>query len=174
MPHTRLLFRSEARERVLKGAAALADAVRITLGPKAHCVLIEQKWGAPLVCNDGVTIAKAVDLSDPDEALGARLLREAAERTGSAVGDGTTTATILGYALLADGMRNVAAGASAIDIKRGFDGALRVAVEALKAQSRPVTTRKERAQVATIAAHTDASSCAQLIRTLLMPAATSS
>jgi chaperonin GroEL len=156
MSHTRLLFRSEAREKVLRGAAALADAVRITLGPKSRCVLIEQKWGPPLVCNDGVTIAKAVDLEDPDEALGARLLREAAERTGSVVGDGTTTATVLAFNIFAEGTRNVAAGASAIDLKRGFDRAQKVAVAALQAQSRPVTSRKEKAQVATISAHNDA------------------
>ena len=155
MTHTHLLFRSEAREKVLRGAAALADAVRITLGPKARCVLIGQKWGAPLVCNDGVTIAKAVELDDPDEALGARLLREAAERTGSVVGDGTTTATVLAFSIFAEGTRNVAAGASAIDLKRGLDRGLRAAVAALQRQSRPVTTRREKAQVATIAAHND-------------------
>jgi chaperonin GroEL len=155
MAHTRLLFRSEAREKVLRGAAALADAVRITLGPKARCVLIEQKWGAPVVCNDGVTIAKAVDLVDPEEALGARLLREAAERTGSVVGDGTTTATVLAFTIVSEGTRNVAAGASAIDLKRGFDRALQAATAALERQSRPVTTRLEKAQVATISAHND-------------------
>jgi chaperonin GroEL len=156
MAHTQLHFRSDARERILHGAAALHDAVRITLGPKARCVLIGRKWGAPLVCDDGVTIAKAIDLADPDEALGAQMLREAAERTGSAVGDGTTTATVLAFALFADGTRNVAAGASAIDLKRGFDRGLRAALAALQQQSRPVTTRLEKAQVATISAHNDA------------------
>ncbi|HXW07655.1 MAG TPA: chaperonin GroEL [Vicinamibacterales bacterium] len=155
MAHTELHFRSDARERILHGAGALHDAVRITLGPKARCVLIGQKWGAPVVCNDGVTIAKAIDLEDPQEALGARMLREAAERTGSAVGDGTTTSTVLAYAIFADGTRNVAAGASAIDLKRGFDRGLRAAVAALQGQSRPVTTRLEKAQVATISAHND-------------------
>ena len=156
MAHTHLLFRSEAREKVLRGAAALADAVKITLGPKARCVLIAQKWGSPIVCNDGVTIAKAIDLEDPDEAVGARMLREAAERTGNVVGDGTTTATVLAFSIVAEGTRNVAAGASAIDLKRGFDRALKVAVAALQGQSRPVTTRREKAQVATISAHNDA------------------
>jgi chaperonin GroEL len=156
MAHTKLLFRSQAREKVLRGASTLADAVRITLGPKSRCVLIEQKWGAPLVCNDGVTIAKAIELEDPDEALGARLLREAAERTGALVGDGTTTSTVLAFAILAGGTRNVASGASAIDLRRGFDRALKAAVEALRRQSRPVTTRREKAQVATISAHNDA------------------
>jgi chaperonin GroEL len=155
MSHKQLIFRAAAREKVLRGAAALADAVRVTLGPKSKCVLIEKKWGQPLVCNDGVTIAKEVDLKDAEENLGAHVLREAAARTGDAVGDGTTTATLLAYAIFADGLRNVAAGASAIDLKRGLDRALRVAVEALRKLSRPVKTRREKTQVATISAHND-------------------
>lgn len=155
MPHKRVLFRSEAREKVLRGATAMADAVRITLGPKAKCVLIEKKWGKPIVCNDGVTIAKEFDLKDPDENLGARMLRDAAERTGEAVGDGTTTATLLAHAIVADGMRNIAAGASAIDLKRGLDRAARVAIDCLRAQSRPVRSHAEKQQVATISAHND-------------------
>ena len=87
MAHTQLLFRAAAMEKVLRGASALADAVRITLGPKSKCVLIDKKWARPLVCNDGVTIAKEVNLKDPAENLGARMMREAAERTGDAVGD---------------------------------------------------------------------------------------
>ncbi|MGH7694645.1 MAG: TCP-1/cpn60 chaperonin family protein, partial [Gemmatimonadaceae bacterium] len=102
MPATRQLhFRSEARERVLHGATQLADAVRVTLGPKAKCVLVERRWGKPLVCNDGVTIAKEVVLTHPDENLGAQVLREAAERTGELVGDGTTTSTLLAHAIYA-------------------------------------------------------------------------
>jgi chaperonin GroEL len=88
-------FRADAREKVLRGASALADAVRVTLGPRSKSVLIERPWGRPLVCNDGVTIAKELDLEDPEENLGAQVLREAAEKTGDAVGDGTTTATLL-------------------------------------------------------------------------------
>ena len=95
MPHKQLLFRAEAREKVLRGAAAITDAVRVTLGPRSKCVLIQKKWGKPLVCNDGVTIAKEFDLKDPEENLGAQMLREAAERTGDAVGDGTSTATMM-------------------------------------------------------------------------------
>lgn len=150
-----LLFRAAAREKVLHGAAALADAVRVTLGPKSKCVLIERGWGGPLVCNDGVTIAKEVKLKDPDENLGVQVLRQAAERTGDAVGDGTSTATVLAHAMLADGVRNVAAGASAIDLKRGLDRGLKAAVAAIKGLSRPVLTRKEKAQIATISAHND-------------------
>jgi len=156
MPHKQVLFRSEAREKILHGATQLADAVRITLGPRSKSVLIERKWGAPLVCNDGVTIAKEFDLKDPEENLGARMLRQAAEKTGEMVGDGTSTSTILAHAMFADGVRNVVAGASAIDIKRGLDrGALRV-MAALKELSRPVASRKEKEQVATISAHNDA------------------
>ncbi|POR47118.1 chaperonin GroEL [Bosea psychrotolerans] len=155
MAHKQILFHSAAREKVLRGAALLADAVRITLGPRSKSVLIEKKWGAPIVCNDGVTIAKEFDLKDPEENLGARMLRQAAEKTGDMVGDGTSTATILAHAIFADGVRNVVAGASAIDIKRGLDRAAGRAVEALRSLSRPVKTGLEKAQVATISAHND-------------------
>jgi len=157
MAHKQILFHSSAREKILRGTAALADAVRVTLGPKSKSVLIQRKWGAPIVCNDGVTIAKEVDLKDPEENLGAQMLRQAAEKTGEAVGDGTSTATILAQAIFADGTRNVVAGASGIDIKRGLDRGLSIAVETLHAMSRPVKTRKEKAQVATISAHNDPS-----------------
>ena len=133
----------------------LADAVRLTLGPKSKSVLIQKKWGAPIVCNDGVTIAKEMELEDPEENLGAQMLRQAAERTGDAVGDGTSTATVLAQAIFADGVRNVAAGASAIDLKRGLDRALEAAVGALRTLARPVSSRLEKAQVATISAHND-------------------
>jgi chaperonin GroEL len=152
-----VMFQSAAREKVLRGAAELADAVRITLGPKSKSVLIQKKWGAPLVCNDGVTIAKEMELEDPEENLGAQMLRQAAEKTGDAVGDGTSTATILAHAIYAEGVRNVAAGASAIDLKRGLDRALEVAVKSLASQAKRVSSRKEKAQVATISAHNDAS-----------------
>ena len=155
MPHRQVLFRSAAREKILRGVAQLADAVRITLGPRSKSVLIEKKWGAPIVCNDGVTIAKEFDLRNPEENLGARMLRQAAEKTGEMVGDGTSTSTILAHAIFADGIRNVVAGASAIEIKRGLDRATKRAIEALKALSRPVSTRKEKAQVAAISAHND-------------------
>ncbi len=155
MAHKQILFRSAAREKILRGATQLADAVRVTLGPRSKSVLIEKKWGAPIVCNDGVTIAKEFDLKDPEENLGARMLRQAAEKTGDMVGDGTTTATILAHAIFADGVRNVVAGASAVDIKRGLDRAAKRSIEALRALSRPVKTRREKAQVATISAHND-------------------
>ena len=156
MAHKQVLFRSAAREKILRGTTQLADSIRVTLGPRSKSVLIEKKWGAPVVCNDGVTIAKEFDLKDPEENLGARMLRQAAEKTGDMVGDGTSTSTILAHAIFADGVRNVVAGASAIDIKRGLDRATKRAVETLKALSRPVKTRKETAQVAAISAHNDA------------------
>lgn len=156
MSHKHLMFRAEAREKILNGAAALADAVRVTLGPKSKCVLIEKRWGKPIVCNDGVTIAKEIELEDAEENLGARMIREAAERTGDAVGDGTSTATILAHAIFAEGVRNIAAGASAIDLKRGLERGLRVATEVIRSLSKPVLSQKEKAQVATISAHNDA------------------
>ncbi|MBN9040912.1 MAG: chaperonin GroL [Rhizobiales bacterium 62-47] len=157
MPHKQVLFHSAAREKILRGASLLADAVRVTLGPKSKSVLIQKNWGTPIVCNDGVTIAKEFDLKDPEENLGAQVLRQAAEKTGDIVGDGTSTATILAHAMLADGIRNVVAGASAIDLKRGLDRGARAAIATLHAMARPVNTKTERASVATISAHNDPS-----------------
>ena len=157
MAHKKVSFHAEARAKVLRGAEQLTDAVRITLGPKSKSVLIQRRWGTPLVCNDGVTIAKEFDLPDPEENLGAQMLRQAAEKTGNLVGDGTSTATLLAHAILADGVRNVTAGASAIDLKRGLDQGLIAVVAALKTLSRPVKTRLEKSQVATISAHNDQS-----------------
>ena len=155
MPHKQVLFGSVAREKVLRGVSQLADAVRVTLGPRSKSVLLEKKWGAPIVCNDGVTIAKEFDLKDPEENLGARMLRQAAEKTGEMVGDGTSTSTVLAHAIFADGVRNVVAGASAVEIKRGLDRGAKRVIETLHALSRPVGTRKEKAQVAAISAHND-------------------
>ena len=148
-------FRSEAREKVLRGASALADAVRVTLGPKSRCVLIERKWGKPLVSDDGVSIAKEVELEDPEENLGVQMLRQAAERTGDRVGDGTTTSTLLAFEIFAEGVKNVAAGASAIDLRRGLQRGLAVVLDAVRRQAKPVETTLAKTQVATIAAHND-------------------
>jgi len=155
MAHKQVLFRSVAREKLLRGATQLADAVRVTLGPKSKSVLIQKKWGVPVVCNDGVTIAKEFDIEDAEENLGAQMLRQAAEKTGEAVGDGTSTSVVLAHAIFADGVRNVVAGASAIDLKRGLERGAKAAVDQLKALSRPVKARKEKTQVATISAHND-------------------
>jgi chaperonin GroEL len=157
MTAKRFYFRSEARDKVLRGASVLADAVRGTLGPKARCVLIEKKWGKPLVSDDGVSIVKEVELENPEENLGAQMLRQAAEQTGERVGDGTTTSTLLAYEILAEGVKNVAAGASAIDLKRGLQCGLGVALVAIRQLARPVETLLARTQVATISAHNDPS-----------------
>ena len=155
MTYKQVMFRSAAREKILRGASQIADAIRITLGPKSKSVLIQKKWGTPVVCNDGVSIAKEFSLKDAEEDLGARMLRQAAEKTGEAVGDGTSTSTVLAYAILADGLRNVVAGASAIDVKKGLDRATKAAVGELKRMSQTVTTPREKAQVATLSAHND-------------------
>lgn len=153
MPSKQFHFHTEARESILRGAGVLADAVRVTLGPKSKCVLIEKRFGRPVVCDDGVTIAKEVELKDPEENLGAQMVREAAERTGDAVGDGTTTSTLIAYAILAEGVRNVAAGASAVDLRRGLTRGVHTAIESLRKTSRPLTSKLEKEQVATISAH---------------------
>jgi chaperonin GroEL len=153
--HTQILFRDDARAKLLAGATTLADAVRVTLGPKSKSVLIEKKYGTPLVCNDGVTIVREVHLADHEENLGAQMLREAAVRTSDDVGDGTTTSTLLAHALYAEGLRNVVAGSSAIDVRRGIDQGVAIAVEELKKVARPVVSRTEREQIGTISAHND-------------------
>jgi chaperonin GroEL len=155
MTYTRLLFHDAAREKVRAGAAQLADAVRVTLGPMSRSVLIARKWGAPLVCNDGVTIARELKLADPEEDLGVRVLRQAAERTGDAVGDGTSTATLLAHALYAEGLRNVVAGASAVELRRGLERGLAAVVAHLRELSQPVANRREKVQVAAVSAHND-------------------
>ena len=157
MAHKHLLVQSAAREKILHGAMALVEAMRVTLGPKSKCVLIEKKWGRPIVCNDGVTIAKEFELQDHEENLGAQVIRQAAERTGDLVGDGTTTATLIAAGIFAEGVKNIAAGASAIDLKRGLDRGLRAIIDELKELSRPVADHRQRVQVATISAHNEAS-----------------
>jgi chaperonin GroEL len=151
----RMSFGSDAREKILHGATALADAVRGTLGPMSKSVLIEREWAPPLVCNDGVTIVKELVLADQEQNLGAQVLREAAERTGDVVGDGTTTSTLLAHAIFSEGVRNVVAGASAVDLKRGLDLGLAAAVRSIGELSQPVGSRREKMQVATISAHND-------------------
>jgi len=155
MANTKILFHSAAREKILQGVTAMADAVRITLGPKSKSVLIQKKWATPIVCNDGVTIAREINLEDPEENLGAQMLRQAAVKTGDVVGDGTSTSTVLAHAIFADGVRNVVAGASAIEIKRGLDRGVKIVISCIRSISSPVRTRKDKAQVATISAHND-------------------
>ena len=145
MAHKQVLFRSAAREKILRGATQLADAVRVTLGPKSKSVLIQRKWGTPIVCNDGVTIAKEIELKDPEENLGAQMLRQAAEQTGDVVGDGTSTGRP-SWRMPSSPTASATSppGASAIDLKRGLDRGAKAAIEALTAMSRPVETRARR------------------------------
>ena len=147
-----LLFGEEARRALERGVNSLADAVKVTLGPKGRNVVLERKWGSPTITNDGVTIAKEVDLEDPFENLGAQLLKEVATKTNDVAGDGTTTATVLAQALIREGMKNVAAGASPQALKRGMEKAVARVVEELGKVSKPVESKEAIAQVAAISA----------------------
>ena len=147
-----LKFSEDARRSLEAGVNKLADAVALTLGPKGHNVVLDKKWGAPTITNDGVTIAKEVELEDPWENMGAQLAKEVATKTNDVAGDGTTTATVLARAMVRHGMRNVAAGANPIALKRGIEKAVVAAVEAIKNQAKDVETREEIAQVASISA----------------------
>jgi chaperonin GroEL (HSP60 family) len=155
MTHKQVLFRAEARQKIAQGVHALADAVGVTLGPRSKAVLVGRSWGVPLVCDDGVTIAKEFSLPDPEADLGAQMIRQAAVKTGDSVGDGTTTSILLARTIVDEGLRNIAAGASAIEIKRGLATGLATVVATLGKLSRPVENRRERAQVATISGHGD-------------------
>ena len=155
MTYKHVLFREEARQKIAQGVHALADAVGVTLGPRSKSVLVGKKWGVPLVCDDGVTIAKEFSLQDPEADLGAQMIRQAAVKTGEAVGDGTTTSILLARTIVEEGLKNIAAGASAIEIKRGLQRGLATVIAELKKLSRPVENRRERAQVATISGHGD-------------------
>ena len=147
-----IIFDDQARQKVLTGVNKLAAAVRITMGPKGRNVLLEKKFGGPMITNDGVTIAKEIDLKDPEENVGAQLVKEVATRTNDVAGDGTTTATVLAAALVEEGIRNVVAGANPVLLKKGMDKALAKVIEKLYAMAKPVKTKKEIAQVATISA----------------------
>lgn len=153
--YSKVSFGDAARSRVLAGATTLADTVRVTLGPRSRSVLMGSAWGAPVVCDDGVTIAKRIHLEDPLEDLGAQMIRQAAVRTGDAVGDGTSTATILAHAIFAEGVRNVVAGASATELRKGMVVASTAAIAALRGMAQPVGSRTEKVQVATVSAHGD-------------------
>ncbi|MDD5195147.1 MAG: chaperonin GroEL [Candidatus Omnitrophica bacterium] len=151
-----LIFSEDARKEILKGAEILARAVKVTLGPKGRNVVIEKKFGSPTITKDGVTVAKEVELKDPYENIGAQLIKEVAEKTSDTAGDGTTTATILAEAIFKEGLKNVAAGANPMALKRGIDKAVEVVIGELKKISKEVKKEKEKiAQVATIAANGD-------------------
>ncbi len=150
-----LKFDEEARRGLEAGVDRLAAAVRVTLGPKGRNVVLDKKWGAPTITNDGVTIAKEIDLEDPWENMGAQLVKEVASKTNDVAGDGTTTATVLAQALVRAGMRSVAAGANPMAVKRGIEKAVAAAVDSIKAQSRDVEGRQQIAHVASISANND-------------------
>ncbi len=150
-----LIFNEDARKSILRGVELLAKSVKITLGPKGRNVVIEKKFGSPTITKDGVTVAKEIDLEDPYENIGAQLIKEVAEKTSDTAGDGTTTATILAEAIYKEGLKNVAAGANPMALKRGIEKAVLVVIEELKKMSKPVKDTSETAPVATIAANGD-------------------
>ncbi|MBN2623262.1 MAG: chaperonin GroEL, partial [Acidimicrobiales bacterium] len=147
-----LKFDDEARRALEAGVNKLADAVKVTIGPKGRNVVLDKKWGAPTITNDGVSIAREIELDDPFENMGAQLVKEVATKTNDIAGDGTTTATVLAQALVHEGLRNVAAGASPMSLKRGIEKAVAAAVEAIKDQSKEIDDKSEIAQVAAISA----------------------
>src|SRR5438045_310023 len=147
-----IAFGEEARRGLERGMNVLADTVRVTLGPRGRNVVLGTKWGVPTITNDGVSIAKQIELDDPYEKLGAQLVKEVASKTDDVAGDGTTTATVLAQALVREGLRNVAAGANPIALKRGIEQAVVAVTEALVHQARDVETRQQIAATASISA----------------------
>tara|TARA_Y100000588_G_scaffold200696_1_gene214389 strand:+ start:9583 stop:11208 length:1626 start_codon:yes stop_codon:yes gene_type:complete len=152
-----LEFDSQARDALKRGVDQLAEAVKVTLGPKGRNVVLDKKFGSPTVTKDGVTVAKEVELEDPYENMGAQMVKEVSSKTSDVAGDGTTTATVLAQAIFNEGLKNVTAGASPMELKRGIDGAVAAAVKSLQDLSKPVAGHKEIAQVATVSANNDKS-----------------
>jgi chaperonin GroEL len=157
MAHKLIKFDTEARSGLKKGVDILAEAVKVTLGPRGRNVVIDKKFGAPTVTKDGVTVAKEIELEDPIENMGAQMVREVATKTSDQAGDGTTTATILAQSILHEGMRNVTAGANPMDLKRGIEKSVEKVIEALRGISREISSKEEIAQVASISANNDES-----------------
>src|SRR5262245_47509345 len=149
-----IVYREDARAAILRGVNSLADAVKVTLGPKGRNVVLDKKFGSPLITKDGVTVAKEIELKDPMENLGARMVREVASKTSDVAGDGTTTATVLAQAIYREGIRNVTAGANPMELKRGIELAVETLVAELKKLSKPVKGQMI-AQVGTISANND-------------------
>jgi chaperonin GroEL len=150
-----IAFDEEARRALERGMNKLADAVRVTLGPKGRNVVLDKKWGAPTITNDGVSIAKDIDLEDPFERIGAELVKEVAKKTDEVAGDGTTTATVLAWAMVREGLKNVAAGANPMSLKKGIETAVEAAVASLHDLAKPADTKEQIAQVASISAADD-------------------
>src|SRR5262249_43959422 len=146
-------FSTDARERMLRGVEILADAVRVTLGPRGRNVVLDKSFGAPRITKDGVTVAKDIELSDKFENMGAQMVREVASKTSDIAGDGTTTATVLAHAIVKEGVKAVAAGMNPMDLKRGVDMAVQAVIDDVKKRSRSVSTNQEIAQVGTISAN---------------------
>ncbi len=157
MAAKQVLFGDDARVRIVRGVNTLANAVKTTLGPKGRNVVLERSFGAPTVTKDGVSVAKEIELKDKFENIGAQLVKEVASKTSDNAGDGTTTATVLAQSIVEEGLKYVAAGINPMDLKRGIDKAVAVAVAELKKLSKPCTTSKEIAQVGSISANSDAS-----------------
>ena len=149
-------FGQDARERMLHGVDILANAVKVTLGPKGRNVVLEKSFGAPRITKDGVTVAKEIELEDKFENMGAQMVREVASKTSDTAGDGTTTATLLAQAIVKEGAKSVAAGSNPMDLKRGVDLAVNAVINELKSKSKKVTSNDEIAQVGTISANGDA------------------
>ncbi|MGH7050175.1 MAG: TCP-1/cpn60 chaperonin family protein, partial [Acetobacteraceae bacterium] len=149
-------FATDARGRMLRGVEVLADALKVTLGPKGRNVVLDKSFGAPRITKDGVTVAKEIELSDKFENMGAQMVREVASKTNDLAGDGTTTATLLAAAIVREGVRAVAAGMNPMDLKRGVDKAVAAVVEELKKHSKKITTPSETAQVGAVAANGEA------------------
>ncbi|MSX79766.1 MAG: chaperonin GroEL, partial [Actinobacteria bacterium] len=147
-----IAFDEEARRGLEAGMNKLADAVRVTLGPKGRNVVLEKKWGAPTITNDGVSIAKEIDLEDPYEKIGAELVKEVAKKTDDVAGDGTTTATVLAWSMVHEGLRNVAAGANPMSLKKGIEAGVVAAVASIKALAKVVDSKEQISQVAAISA----------------------
>jgi chaperonin GroEL len=150
-----ITFDEDARRALERGMDKLANAVRITLGPKGRNVVLEKKWGAPTITNDGVSIAKEIELEDPEESIGAELVKEVAKKTDDVAGDGTTTATVLAQAMVKEGLRNVAAGANPMSLKRGIEQGVEAAVEAIRSQAKEIEDKDDIAHVASISAADD-------------------
>src|SRR5690606_26362002 len=148
-------FHDNARSRVVKGVNILADAVKVTLGPKGRNVLLERSFGAPVITKDGVSVAKEIELQDKFENMGAQIVKQVASKTADVAGDGTTTATVLAQSIVQEGMKYVASGMNPMDLKRGIAQAVAAVVESLRKMSKPISTSKETAQVAALSANAD-------------------
>src|SRR5512139_652630 len=147
-----IIFNEDVRHSIKRGIDTLVDAVKVTLGPKGHAVALDKKWGAPSVIDDGVTIAKEIELPDPFENMGAQLVKEAASKTNDACGDGTTTSTVLAHAIVTGGFKNIAAGADPMSLKRGIQKGTEAVIKELKKASTQIKGKEQIAQVGTITA----------------------